>query len=105
MGCISDEDGTMFMCGNFAERTDKKPKDFDYQSDGKWYEPYPKELERITIGRTTCDCTRIKTDYAPWYGFTWSHSDECALIKRVKEHPQLRNLWCFDGVETIGYSE
>lgn len=106
MGCLSDDEGTIFVCGNFAELLPEKPKDFDYESDAKWLEPWPKEWpDRVTIGKTTCDCKQIETHYAPWYGFTWYHNKECALIKRVEERPGLKNLWCFENVELIGYSD
>ena len=105
MSCNFSEDGTMVVCGNFAEVLPEKPKDFDYQDNAKWLEPFPKDWERIKIGKTTCDCKQMETHYAPWYGFTWLHSDECALVKRVEAHPQLKNLWCFEDVKTIGYSE
>lgn len=103
MGCI--DGGGIVICGNFAEVLPEEPKNFDYMSDAKWLEPYPKKWERIKIGKTTCDCKKIETHFQPWYGFTWYHSKDCALIKRVKERPQLRNLWCFENVEVIGYSE
>lgn len=106
MGCIIGNG--MAICGNFSEVLPEKPKDFDYESDAKWMEPYPKAWEkqgRIKIGKTTCDCVEIEAHYQPWYGFTWLHSKACALIKRVEANPGLRNLWCFEDVETIGYSE
>ena len=97
---------TSYICGNFAKLLKEKPKDFDYMEDsGKWLEPYPKELERIRIGKSTCDCVEIETHYAPYYGFTWYHNKECAIIKRVEERPGLVNLWCFENYKTIGYSE
>lgn len=97
--------GDVIICGNFAEVLPEKPKDFNYDTDAKWLEPYPKDAERITIGKTTCDCKQIETHFAPYYGFTWYHTDKCALLQRVKARPQLRNLPAFWGVETIGYSE
>jgi len=103
MGCKFFEGG--IMCGNFAEVLPEKPKDFDYESDAKWLEPYPKEMERIRIGKTTCDCKQIETHYAPWYGYSWFHVKDCALLKRVKERPQLLNLPAFYNVECIGYSD
>lgn len=105
MSCDFSEDGTMVVCGNFAEVLPEKPKDFDYERDAKWLEDYPKDLERIKIGKTTCDCKKIETHYAPWYGYSWFHSEDCALLKRVKERPQLLNLPAFDNVECIGYSD
>jgi len=101
------QDVKMVVCGNFAEVQPEKPKDFDYMSSAKWLEPFPKEWQndRIKIGKTTCDCKQIETHYAPYYGHTWYHSKECALIKRVEQTPGLRNLWCFENVELIGYSE
>lgn len=103
MGCLVGDGIT--VCGNFAEVLPEKPKDFDYETDAKWREPYPKKWKRITIGKTTCDCKEMETHFQPWYGYSWFHSKECALIKRVEERPGLRNLWCFENVETIGYSE
>lgn len=105
MSCNFSEDGTMVVCGNFAEVLPEKPKDFNYETNAKWLEPYPKELERKRVGKTTCDCKQIETHYAPWYGYTWFHSKDCALLKRVEERPQLKNLWCFDNIELIGYSD
>jgi len=103
MSCISGNG--MTICGNFAEVQESKPQNFDYDSDAKWYEPYPKDWERIKIGKTTCDCKKIETHFAPWYGYTWFHTEECALLKKVKERPQLMNLPAFYNVETIGHSE
>lgn len=103
MGCIVGNG--VAICDNFAEVQDKKPENFDYMSDANWLETYPKDWERIKIGKTTCDCKQVETHYAPYYGFTWYHSKECALIKRVEAQPQLMNLPAFWNVETIGYSE
>lgn len=103
MGCqISDN---MVICGNFAEVLPEKPKDFDYDSDAKWLEPYPEKWERIKIGKTTCTCQKIETHYQPWYGYSWFHTDECALMQRVKDRPSLLNLPAFWNVKTIGYSD
>jgi len=105
MSCNFSEDKTTVVCGNFAELLKEKPKNFDYMSSGKWLEDYPKTWERITIGKTTCDCEKIEEHYAPYYGFKWYHNKDCALIKKVEEKPQLRNLWCYDNIEYIGCSD
>jgi hypothetical protein len=49
MSCLTNEDNTMFVCGNFAEVLPEKPKDYDYETDAKWLEPYPEDLEHITV--------------------------------------------------------
>ena len=96
--------GNVIVCGNFAEVQPSKPANFDYDSDAKWLEPFPKDWERIKIGKTTCDCEQIETHYEPWYGFTWFHTEKCAIVRRVKEKPGLLNLPAFYDYETIGYS-
>ena len=60
---------------------------------------------RVTIGKTTCTCTQVHEHYQPWYGFTWYHSDDCALIRAVKERPGLLNLPAFENVEIIAHSD
>lgn len=79
-----------------------KPEGFD--------EPYrimvPYKFKwRVKIGKVECDCKEVEECYQPWYGFDWYHSEACALMRLVKEKPQLKNLWCYQGIERIASSE
>lgn len=103
MGCLPFGNG--FICGNFNEVLPQKPENFGYDQDAKWMEPYPPKWKRRVIGKTTCDCKQIETHFQPWYGYSWYHSNDCALMKRVEARPGLLNLPAFYDVEVIGYSE
>lgn len=74
------------ICGNFAERTEQKPKDFHYDVTAKWWEDYPFEW-REQVGGTVCNCKRIKVDFAPYYGFDYYHSDACFLVQKYNNTP------------------
>lgn len=50
---------------------------------------------REKIGKIECDCKEVLETYMPYYGCTWYHSQECALIKQLKDKPHLKNLWCY----------
>ena len=79
------------ICGNFEPITAEKPADW-IDKNYKILVPYKFDW-RETIGKVTCDCAEILECYQVWYGWTWYHSDDCALMKKVKARPQLRNLW------------
>lgn len=68
--------------------------DKDYENGYKMRVAYPFKW-RVKIGQTECDCTEVIERFTPWYGFDWFHSDECALMQRVKKSPQLQNLPAF----------
>jgi len=89
MGCI--DNGKVVILGNFAKITKKKPKDW-WDKDYKVMVPYPFKW-REKIGGIECDCNEVLECHQPYYGCDWYHSEECALIKRIKEKPQLMNLW------------
>jgi hypothetical protein len=76
--------------GNFAKITKRKPKDID--KDYKTMRPYFFKW-REKIGKIECDCTEVLETYMPYYGCTWYHSDDCALMKQMKAKPHLWNLW------------
>lgn len=83
--------GGITISGNFAERTETKPKDFDYNRTGKWYEPYSFEW-RETLGGTICNCSRIKVNYAPYFGYDYYHLDSCNLMRKLDAEPGIHNL-------------
>lgn len=80
-----------FICGNFAERQESKPENFDYMTTGKWYEDYPFDW-RETLGGVICNCKRIKVNYAPYYGFDHFHLDTCNLMRKLAAEPGIENL-------------
>lgn len=84
--------GGIVISGNFAERTETKPDDFDYMHTGKWYEPYPFEW-REKLGSTICSCSRVKVNYAPYYGFDYFHLDTCNLMRKLEAEPGIANLY------------
>lgn len=79
------------ISGNFAERTETKPKDFDYMTTGKWYEPYSFEWREV-LGNAICNCTRIKVNYAPYFGYDYFHLDTCNLMRKLEAEPGIANL-------------
>ncbi len=81
----------MTISGNFAQRQESKPKDFDYMSTGKWYENYPFDW-RETLGGVICNCKRVKVNYAPYYGFEFFHLDSCNLMRKLEAEPGIQNL-------------
>lgn len=80
------------ISGNFAKVTKKKPRSID--RDYKVMVPYFLKW-REKIGKVRCNCKELLECYQPWYGKTWYHSDECALMIQIKKKPQLKNLWCY----------
>ena len=100
MGMISN--GKVTIIGNFAKVTKKKPK--DWMKDYKVMVPYFFNW-REKIGKVTCDCTECLECYQPYYGRTWYHSDDCALMKQVKARPSLLNLWPYQSLPLIAHDE
>jgi hypothetical protein len=96
----------LILHGNFAEISDKRPD--SYEEEYKVMIPYDemfKNWDRVKVGKTVCDCVMVKECYQPYYGFDWYHSEECALIKRLKANPQLENLPCWQGIKLLAQSE
>lgn len=85
--------GNATILGNFSKITKERPKNW-FDKDYKIMIPYPFKW-REKIGKVECDCTEVMESHMPYYGFNYSHSDECALMKLLKAKPQLRNLWCY----------
>lgn len=47
---------------------------------------------RHKIGKVECDCKFCEEHYQPWYGVSWFHSKDCALMKYIDSRPQICNL-------------
>lgn len=77
------------ICGgsNHLKITEKP----DYESGYKMIVPY-KFKDRHKIGKVECDCNKMLEIYQPFYGFSWYHMEECALLKHLEKHPQIANL-------------
>lgn len=87
MGCIC---GNGFaLTANFAKLTTKRPKDF--MKDYKIIVPYPFKW-RDKIGKVICDCKEVEESYMPYYGRTWTHSEDCAMMKHLRRYPGIANL-------------
>jgi hypothetical protein len=92
------------MCiGQFSNRTKGK---VDYENPQGYETMIPFDFKwREKIGKVECDCKEVREIYAPYYGWTWEHSDDCALIKQLEKKPQLGNLWCYQSLPIIAQSE
>lgn len=101
MGCISN--GKITMIGNYARIQKKRPKNWS-ERDSKWIEPYSFKW-RTKIGKLKCDCKEVLYTYMPYYGIDVYHSEECCLIKIIKERPQLRNLPAYQTLPLLARSE
>jgi len=75
--------------GNFAKITKRKPKRWD--KDYKIIIPYPFKW-RDKLGKVECDCKEVMESYQPYYGRTWTHSDDCAMMKHLRRYPGIANL-------------
>lgn len=78
------------ISGNFVQQTIRKPKNW-IDRGYKITVPYPFKW-REKIGKVKCDCKMCEEHYAPYYGISWHHSKECALIKHINKRPQILNL-------------
>lgn len=76
--------------GNFCSVTKRKPRNW-IDKGYKMIVPY-KFKWRHKIGNVECDCKVCEEHFQPWYGITWFHSKECALMKHIDKHPQILNL-------------
>lgn len=91
--------GTYFngahISGNFNPITKRKPKNWierGYKIMVSYKFPW-----RTRIGGVECDCKECEEHFAPYYGFDWYHSKNCALMKYLDRHPQVLNLWQYAG--------
>ena len=105
MGVITD--GKIYIHGNFSEPKRYKngrPKNW-FNRDYKAIVPYPFKW-RTTLGKVECDCVEIVEAYQPYYGWTYFHSKECAVIKHYNKYPQMENfIGYYRDVNVIAQSE
>lgn len=84
--------GNVLVHGNFAELLPEKPKDFDYENDAKWLEPYDLEWREV-LGDAVCNCTKVEVHFAPYYGFSYFHMDTCNLMRKIAVQPGIANFY------------
>lgn len=96
--------GDVIVHGNFAEVEPEMPKDFKYDRDARWLEPYPFE-HRERIGSVICTCEKLEVSYAPYYGFDYDHLSSCNLVRQLKARPQLYNLPSYDHLPSVVFYE
>lgn len=104
MGVISNKEGTIFIHGNFAKVKKGRPKRNPYDKEYKAIVPFDFKW-RAKLGRVTCDCKEVLECYQPYYGFTFYHSDECAIAKHLKKYPQMLNFFWESDPMCIAQSE
>lgn len=90
MGII--DTGGIIIHGNFEKIQKQKPKNFHFDRDAKWLEPYPFKW-RFKLGKVECDCKEIEVSFQPYYGSDYYHMEDCAIGKHLKRFPGIRNLW------------
>ena len=99
MGCLTNSDNSIWICGNFNPITKQKPENW-HETGYKMMVDYPFP-DREKIGKIECDCKQVLECFQAWYGYNWYHSDDCALIKAIEKRPQLINLWCYQHLPEI----
>jgi len=70
------------ICGGAPLLTEKRPEnwlDIGYRI----FVPFTFKW-REKIGKFECNCKVVEEWYQPWYGFTWFHEKDCALMKQVR---------------------
>lgn len=91
------------ICGNFSKLRKGKPENWAWKT-YKTLIPYPFRW-RKKIGKVKCTCKEVIEMHQPYYGCTWLHSPDCALMKLIKEKPQLQNLICYQDIEVIATTD
>jgi len=89
------------MIGNFAKLTQDKPKNFDEAY--KCIIKYPFKW-RAKLGKVECTCVVCQENFQPYYGWTWLHNKDCAIVRHIKKFPQIENLISYDA-QVIAYSD
>ena len=78
------------VIGNFNKLLRKKPKGW-IENGYKIIVPFDFKW-RERIGKVECDCKEVEEHFMPWYGTSWYHSPECAILKHLEAHPGIANL-------------
>jgi len=99
MTCICGNNLT--ICGNTAKLLKKRPKSFDKEY--KCLINYPFKW-RTKLGKVKCTCKICEEHFQPYYGFTWFHNGNCAIMKHLKKYPQMKNLITRD-IRVIAFSD
>lgn len=89
------------ICGNFAKLSKKKPKTFDKEY--KCIVEYPFKW-RAKLGKVECNCVECEEHFQPYYGWTWFHDKDCAIMNHLKKFPQIESLVSYD-IRVITYSD
>ena len=89
MGVIFSDN--IIIHGNFEEVSSEFPKDFHYDRDAKWIEPYTMEWREV-MGNAICSCAKVEVHFQPYYGFDYHHQTTCSLMRKLKAEPQIENL-------------
>jgi hypothetical protein len=93
MGAI--QFGGAIIHGNFERVRRYKTKDGRprkwWDRDYKAVVPYPFKW-RSKLGKVECDCKEIIESYQPYYGFTYTHEDNCATMHHLRRYPQMENF-------------
>lgn len=102
MGIATSKDGSVVVLGNFSEVKRYKTKDGfppgDWM-DHDWKAIVPFDFEwRDKLGKVECDCKEVEIHHMPYYGFTWYHMKDCAIMKHYEKYPQMANLGIIPGV-------
>lgn len=80
----------IYIIGNFNKLSKKKPKNWE-KTGYKIIIPFPFKW-RHKIGKVKCDCKFCEEHFKPWYGLSWFHSKDCALMRYIDKRPQICNL-------------
>jgi hypothetical protein len=90
MGIKVIDNGNIVMIGNFAKIRKGRPKN-NFDEEYKAIVPFEFKW-RAKLGKVECDCTEVLECYQPYYGFSFYHLDECAIMKHYKKYPQMANF-------------
>ena len=99
MSCLTGNG--ISICGNFVKPTKRKPKNW-VERGYKMLVKYPFKWRR-KLGKVECDCAEVEEHYQPYYGFSWYHGKDCAMMKHLRRYPGISNLIEVD--ECIAQSE
>lgn len=59
----------------------------------------------IAYHKEECDCKEMIESFQPWYGFTFYHSDDCAIVKHIERYPQMQSFFWDRDPKVIAQSE
>jgi hypothetical protein len=80
----------MSICGNFVKPTKRRPKNW-IDRGYKIIVPFNFKW-RAKLGKVQCDCTEVWEYYQPWYGYSWFHMPQCAMMRHLDRYPGITNL-------------